>query len=491
MSLPKLELPTSSYDQLHVGGRSAGFSERVSDSRDAPDSDSSRGSSVAPKAHYSPPWANTSIIGIAGSSGSGKTSLSLAIIRELSLPWVVILSMDSFYKPLTPEQSGQAFRNEYDFDAPEAIDFDFLVEKLRDIKTGKKADIPIYSFEKHARLDKTNTIYSPHVLVLEGIFALHDERVMDLLDLKIFTEADADLCLSRRLLRDVRERGRDIEGCIKQWFSFVKPNFHKFVEPQRNVADIIVPRGIENKVAISMVCDRVHKTLDHKSQMHRIELKRLGKVAEDAPLSHNVVEMEQTNQVRGINTMLMDPSLIREEFIFYFDRLVVMLVEQAFTSGLCYKEREVETPVPGRKYEGLAFDGEVSAVVVLRGGSCLETGLKRVIPDCRIGRMLIQSNPRTTEPELHYYKMAPDVASHKRVLVLDPQMSSGGAALMAVRVLLDHGVEESSIVFVTYSAGRNGLQRLMSVFPGIRAVVCRIVEGDIEVRWVEQRYLGC
>lgn len=88
------------------------------------------------RAHYSPPWANTSIIGIAGSSGSGKTSLAYAIIKELSLPWVVILSMDSFYKPLTPEQSAAAFRCEYDFDAPEAIDFDVLVDRLRDIKAG-------------------------------------------------------------------------------------------------------------------------------------------------------------------------------------------------------------------------------------------------------------------------------------------------------------------------------------------------------------------
>ena len=86
--------------------------------------------------HYSPPWADTSIIGIAGSSGSGKTSLSFAIIRELDLPWVVILSMDSFYKPLTPEQSELAFRNEYDFDAPKAVDFDLLLEVLQDIKAG-------------------------------------------------------------------------------------------------------------------------------------------------------------------------------------------------------------------------------------------------------------------------------------------------------------------------------------------------------------------
>ncbi|CAK3923547.1 Uridine kinase [Lecanosticta acicola] len=467
MSLPSLELPLSSFNQLEPNSRS-----------------------VSPKAHYSPPWANTSIIGIAGSSGSGKTSLSLAIIKELSLPWVVILSMDSFYKVLTPEQSQAAFRNEYDFDAPGAIDFDVLVDKLRDIKSGKKADIPVYSFEKHARLDKTHTVYSPHVLVLEGIFALHDERVLDLLDLKIFTEADSDLCLSRRLLRDVRERGRDIEGCIKQWFSFVKPNFHKYVEPQRNVADIIVPRGIENKVAIEMVSDRIHKTLDHKSKLHQIELRRLGKVAEDAPLSSHVHILERTNQVQGINSSLVDPALAREEFIFYFDRLSVMLVEQAFAAGLCFKQKQVETPVPGQTYNGLELDGEVSAALVLRGGSCLEIGLKRVIPDCRVGRMLIQSNYRTGEPQLHYYKLAADIANHKRVLLLDSQMSSGGAALMAVRVLLDHGVAEHRIIFVTYMAGKNGLNRLMSVYPDIKVVACRVA-GDLEPRWVEQRYLGC
>ncbi|KAK5118182.1 hypothetical protein LTR85_008162 [Meristemomyces frigidus] len=442
------------------------------------------------KAHYSPPWANTSIIGIAGSSGSGKTSLSHAIIRELNLPWVVILSMDSFYKPLTAEQSAAAFRNEYDFDAPNAMDFDILVEKLRAIKSGQKADIPVYSFSKHARQENTTTIYSPHVLILEGIFALHDERVLDLLDVKIFAEADADLCLSRRLLRDTRERGRDIEGCIKQWFKFVKPNFHKYVEPQRNVADIIVPRGVENRVAISMVSDRIHKTLEQKSRLHQLELKRLGKVSEDAPLSNHVQILQHTNQVRGINTILMNPELDREDFIFYFDRLAVMLVEKATEAGLHFLPVTVETPVPNWKYNGLRLEAEASAVVILRGGSCLETGLKRVIPDCRTGRMLIQTNFRSGEPELHFYKLAPDISEHGCVLLLDPQMSSGGAALMAVRVLLDHGVREDRIVFVTYMAGKMGLNRLMAVFPEIKVVLCRIV-GDLELRWVEQRYLGC
>jgi len=133
---------------------------------------------------------------------------------------------------------------------------------------------------------------------------------------------------------------------------------------------------------------------------------------------------------------------------------------------------------------------QVSAVVILRAGSCFETGLKRVIPDCQTGRLLIQTNHRTGEPELHYLKLPANLASHSSVLLLDPQMSSGGAALMAVRVLVDHGVPEEKIVFITYFAGRMGVNRLGLVFPSVKVVVCNIVE-DFQERWVEKRYFGC
>jgi uridine kinase len=239
-----------------------------------------------------------------------------------------------------------------------------------------------------------------------------------------------------------------------------------------------------------MVSDRVHKTLKDKSKQHQSDLLRLGKVCEDALNSKNVITLEHTNQNRGINTILMDPDVSREDFIFYFDRLTVMLMEKATEAALNFVPCKVATPVPGRAYRGLEWQGEVSAVAILRGGSCFETGLKRVIPDCRIGRMLIQTNVRTTEPELHYYKFAGNISEHQCVMLLDPQMSSGGAALMAVRVLLDHGVREDRIVFVTYLAGKMGLNRLMSVYPDIRVVVCRVID-DVELRWVEQRYLGC
>lgn len=290
------------------------------------------------------------------------------------------------------------------------------------------------------------------------------------------------------VVRDVKERGRDIEGCIKQWFGFVKPNFYKFVAPQREIADVIIPRGIENKVAIAMVSGQIQKTLQHKSAQHQLELRRLGQIAEDLPLSPNAVIIEQTRQVKGIHTLLLDPATSREDYVFYFDRLVALLIESAI-DFLPFRPHQITTP-QHLLYMGLQKTSEASAVVILRGGSCLETGLRRTIPDCRTGRILIQTNYRTGEPELHYRALPHNIASHGLVLLLDSQMSSGGAALMAVRVLVDHGVPEDRIVFVTYLAGRVGVNRVLSAFPDVRVVVARLGD-DLEGRWVETRYLGC
>lgn len=154
-----------------------------------------------------------------------------------------------------------------------------------------------------------------------------------------------------------------------------------------------------------------------------------------------------------------------------------------------YIQATVETP-QGNKYSGLNPKGIVSAVAILRGGSCLETALKRTIPDCITGRVLIQTNDTSQEPELHYMKLPHRIEEHASVMLLDPQMSSGGAALMAVRVLVDHGVSEDKIVFVTCAAGERGLKRLATVFPKINVIVGRI-EEDEEPRWIERRYFGC
>ncbi|KAK0388773.1 hypothetical protein NLU13_5016 [Sarocladium strictum] len=443
---------------------------------------------VQKRAYYAPPWADLSIIAVAGSSGSGKSTISQAIVRQLNLPWVVILSMDSFYKSLTPEQHRLAFANEYDFDSPDAIDFDVLVERLRDLKAGKRAEIPVYSFEKHARLPQTTSIYSPHVLILEGIFALYDPRVLELIDMGIYCEADGDTCLSRRIVRDIRDRGRDVEGCIKQWFAFVKPNFEKYVEPQRKVANLIVPRGIENRVALDMMVHYIERKLFEKSRHHREALARLEVQALTRPLSNRVIVLDDTPQLKFMNTILQDIDTEPEDFIFYFDRLASLIIEQALNNAN-FQQLTVTTP-QGNKYEGLAPKGEVSAVIVLRGGSAFEAALHKTLPDCRTGRLLIQSAYSTGEPELHYLRLPDDIAEHESVLLLDTQMASGGAALMAVQVLVDHGVKVDRIVLATYSAGKMGLHRLTTVFPEITVVVCNIL-ADTERRWVEQRYFRC
>lgn len=158
---------------------------------------------------YRPPWLALHFVGIAGGSGSGKSTFVKSVIEQLNVPWVVVISLDSFYKVLTREQSEAAFRSEYDFDSPEALEWDLLFQILRDLKAGKRVEIPIYDFATHARVpNKSTSVYGANVIILEGIFALHDPRVLELLDMKVYLDTDPDQCFQRRLDRDMRERGR-------------------------------------------------------------------------------------------------------------------------------------------------------------------------------------------------------------------------------------------------------------------------------------------
>jgi uridine kinase len=259
-------------------------------------------------------------------------------------------------------------------------------------------------------------------------------------------------------------------------------------ESYSTLIDIIVPRSIDNKVAIDMVVKHIQRLLAEKSAKHQHQLKALGTQAMDEPLSSNVLLLKEKPQIRGMNTIILNPRTDDVDFIFYFDRIATVLVEKAMDT-LHFEPKRVETP-QGSFYQGLRMTSDLSAVVILRAGSCFETGLKRVIPDCQTGRMLIQTNYRTGEPELHYQKLPSNISTRSSVLLLDPQMSSGVAALMAVKVLIDYGVPEEKIVFITYVAGKMGIQRLLKVFPGIMVVICRIVE-DFEERWIEKRYFGC
>jgi len=186
------------------------------------------------------------------------------IIKRLNVPSVVLISMDSFYKALNAEALAKAAKSDYNFDHPDAFDYPLLYQALKDLKCGKSVNIPIYDFTTHSRRRETRLINGASVVIFEGILSLYDKDVMSLMDMKIFVDTDADVRLSRRLIRDIAERGRDLKGILEQYNRFVKPSFDDFIQPTVRHADIIIPRGSENVVAIDLITKHIARRLEEQ-----------------------------------------------------------------------------------------------------------------------------------------------------------------------------------------------------------------------------------
>jgi len=191
------------------------------------------------------------IIGIAGGTGSGKTTVVHQIMNELPETEVGILSQDSYYK----ENNNLSFEERalVNFDHPRAIDFNLLVQHLKDLKEGKIIEQPVYSFATHNRTDDTVITHPRKVMIVEGILILTNPELRDLFDVKIFVHADSDERLIRRLKRDIAERGRDMEEVLNRYQTTLKPMHQQFIEPTKAFADIIIPNDKYNTVAIDVV----------------------------------------------------------------------------------------------------------------------------------------------------------------------------------------------------------------------------------------------
>jgi len=191
------------------------------------------------------------IIGIAGGTGSGKTTVVHQIMNELPKTEVGVLSQDSYYK----ENNLLSFEERalVNFDHPRAIDFDLLVQHLKDLKEGKTIEQPVYSFITHNRTDDTIVTHPRKVMIVEGILILTNPELRDLFDVKIFVHADSDERLIRRLKRDIAERGRDMEEVLNRYQTTLKPMHQQFIEPTKAFADIIIPNDKYNTVAIDVV----------------------------------------------------------------------------------------------------------------------------------------------------------------------------------------------------------------------------------------------
>ena len=424
-----------------------------------------------PKASYIPPWTEPYIIGIAGNSGSGKTSISQKIIQDINQPWTVLLSFDNFYQPLTLEQSKLAFANNYDFDCPDSLDFDLLVETIGNLKKGGKTTIPVYSFTSHNRTSKTNTIYGVNVIIVEGLYALHDQRLLDMMDLKIYVDTDLDICLARRLTRDILYRGRDLGGAMQQWEKFVKPNAVKFINPTVQNADLVIPRGLDNSIAINLMIKHIKNQLALKSRNHLQRLKKLGVNIKFDIDKFNIKLLQNTNQVKGINSILFDTSTSRNDFIFYFNRMCGLLIELAQEFMTNYTNVDIDTG-KGIYHGKKLLQNQYNAVNIIRSGDCFMASIKKSFPVISIGKLLIQSDSTTGEPQLHFERL-PHKLSDK-IMLFDSQIISGAGAIMAIQVLLDHHVKEQDIILITYLSTEIGIRRIVNVFPKVKIVVGKL-----------------
>ena len=195
------------------------------------------------------------IIGIAGGSGSGKTTIAESLLQKLEPGRATLIQHDAYYRDL-PELPFEA-RLKVNFDHPDSLETELLAAHLTDLVAGKPIQKPVYDFSQHQRTDETVTVEPCAVIIVEGILVLAEEALRELMDLKIFVDTDADLRLTRRLQRDVTERRRTVDSFLAQYLATVRPMHLKFVEPSKRYADIIIPEGGSNDVAVDMLLTKV------------------------------------------------------------------------------------------------------------------------------------------------------------------------------------------------------------------------------------------
>lgn len=201
---------------------------------------------------------NPIIIGIAGGTGSGKSTLADNIRKEFSED-ITMISHDYYYKNF-PELSFDERKN-LNFDHPDAFDTDLLIEHLIKLKNGETIYRPNYSFVNHLRDDKTFKVVPKKVIIVDGILIFENKQLRDMMDIKIFVDTDADIRFIRRLIRDVSDRGRTIDSVIEQYRATVKPMHEQFVEPSKKYADVIVPEGGYNHVALNMIIEKIRSII--------------------------------------------------------------------------------------------------------------------------------------------------------------------------------------------------------------------------------------
>jgi len=202
------------------------------------------------------------LIGITGGTGSGKSTIAKEICKKFSEDCIAMIEQDSYYK----DQSHLSFeeRTNTNYDHPDAFDTEFLLSQLKQLMEGKEIEKPIYNFEEHTREKETIKVQSREIIMVEGILVLQEKCLRDILDIKIYVDTDADVRIIRRLTRDIKERGRTLDSVINQYLNVVRPMHMQFIEPTKRYADIIIPEGGQNKVAIDVIVGNIKQILQDR-----------------------------------------------------------------------------------------------------------------------------------------------------------------------------------------------------------------------------------
>ncbi|CBI15643.3 hypothetical protein VitviT2T_025692 [Vitis vinifera] len=394
------------------------------------------------------------VIGVTGGTASGKTTVCDMIIQQLHDHRVVLVNQDSFYRGLTAKELEDVHK--YNFDHPDAFDTEQLLDCIHKLKSGQSVHVPIYDFKTHQRCsDSFRQVNASDVIILEGILVFHDQCVRDLMNMKIFVDADADVRLARRISRDTVERGRDIQSVLEQYAKFVKPAFDNFILPSKKFADVIIPRGGENHVAIDLIVQHIRTKLGQHD---------LCKIYPNVNVIHS------TFQIRGMHTLIRDREISKHDFVFYSDRLIRLVVEHGL-GYLPFLEKQVFTPT-GSVYTGVEFCKKLCGVSIIRSGESMENALRACCKGIKIGKILIHRDGDNGK-QLIYEKLPKDI-SERHVLLLDPVLATGNSANQAIELLIKKGVPESSIIFLNLISAPEGIQCVCNRFPSLKIVTSEI-----------------
>lgn len=396
------------------------------------------------------------VIGVAGGAASGKTTVCDMIIQQLHDQRVVLVNQDSFYHNLSEEELERV--HEYNFDHPDAFDTEKLLDSMDKLRHGQAVDMPKYDFRTYKNVSPARRVNPSDVIILEGILIFHDPRLRELMNMKIFVDTDADVRLARRIRRDTGEKGRDIATVLDQYSNFVKPAFDDFILPTKKYADIIIPRGGDNHVAIDLIVQHIRTKLGQ----HDL-----------CKIYPNLYVIQSTFQIRGMHTLIRDSQTTKHDFVFYADRLIRLVVEHGL-GHLPFTEKQVITPTAS-VYTGVDFCKRLCGVSVIRSGESMENALRACCKGIKIGKILIHREGDNGQ-QLIYEKLPQDI-SERHVLLLDPILGTGNSAIQAIKLLIRKGVPESNIIFLNLISAPQGVHVVCKNYPRIKIVTSEIEAG--------------